>query len=81
MLQALIVWGLVGLAAGWLASLVLGGRGLVRYLVVGLIGSVVGGYLFAALGWSIPFGGFWVREILRAAIGAAIVIVVARIVA
>ena len=34
-----------GLIAGWLAGLLLGGGGLIRNLIVGLIGAVVGGYL------------------------------------
>ena len=34
-----------GLIAGWLAGLLLGGGGLIRNLVVGLIGAFVGGAL------------------------------------
>jgi len=80
-LETLIVWALVGLAAGWLASLFLGGKGIVRYIVIGMIGSIVGGYLFAALGINLPIDNRWIRDILVAAVGAAIVIVVARFVA
>ena len=79
MLHALFVWIVIGLAAGWLASLFLGGRGLIRYIIVGMIGSVVGGYLVSVTGIGISIGNFWLREILTAAIGAAIVIIVARI--
>ena len=79
MWYALIVWIVIGLVAGWLASLFLGGKGLIRYIVVGMVGSVVGGYLVAFTGISIPIGNYWIREILVAAIGAAIVIIVARI--
>jgi uncharacterized membrane protein YeaQ/YmgE (transglycosylase-associated protein family) len=81
MLHALFVWIVIGLAAGWLASLFLGGRGLIRYIIIGMIGSVVGGYLVSVTGFGISIGNFWVREILIAAIGAVIVIIVARIVA
>jgi len=81
MLQSLLVWMVVGLAAGWIASLLLGGRGIIRYLLVGMIGSVVGGYLFAALGVEIPIDKGWIRDILVAAAGAVIVIIVARIIA
>lgn len=77
----IIVWVLIGLAAGWLASLVVGGGGLVRYLLSGLIGSIIGGALFSALGWSIPIDIWWVREILVAAVGALIVIIVAKMIA
>lgn len=81
MLHALIVWIVIGLAAGWLASLFLGGKGLIRYIIIGMIGSVVGGYLVSVTGIGISIGNFWLREILIAAIGAAIVIIVARIIA
>ena len=41
-----IIWIVIGLIAGWLASLIVGGGGgLIGYLIAGLIGSVVGGFL------------------------------------
>ena len=81
MLKALLVWAVVGLAAGWIASLFLGGKGFVRYVIVGMIGSIVGGYLFSLVGIDLPIANIWVRDIVVAAVGAAIVIVVARFVA
>ena len=48
-----IVWFLlIGLAAGWLASQVMkGGRSsLVTDLIMGVIGSILGGFLFSAIG-------------------------------
>ena len=81
MLHALLVWAVVGLIAGWVASLFLGGGGIVRYIIVGMIGSIVGGYLLSALGVSVPIDNYWVREILVATIGAVIVIVLARLIA
>jgi uncharacterized membrane protein YeaQ/YmgE (transglycosylase-associated protein family) len=80
MWHALFVWIVIGLLAGWLASLFLGGKGLIRYIIVGMIGSVVGGYLVSFTGINLPIGNFWIREILVAAIGSVIVIIVARIV-
>ena len=43
---------LVGLAAGWLAGQIMksGGRGLVGDLIVGVIGAILGGFLFGLLG-------------------------------
>ncbi len=79
MLHALVVWAVIGLVAGWLASLFLGGKGLIRYIVIGMLGSVVGGYLVVFTGITLPIGNFWIREILVAAIGAAVVIIVMRI--
>ncbi|MEN8177302.1 MAG: GlsB/YeaQ/YmgE family stress response membrane protein [Pseudomonadota bacterium] len=52
----------IGLIAGWLAGLIMnsGGIGLVINLLVGVIGALLGGYLFHALGIQISgfFGGF-----------------------
>ena len=50
-LPGVIGWIVVGLAAGWLASTIMGSkRGLVGYLLLGLLGSFVGGLLFSLLG-------------------------------
>ncbi|RYB03411.1 GlsB/YeaQ/YmgE family stress response membrane protein [Lichenibacterium ramalinae] len=46
---------LIGLVAGWLASLSLGGGGLWRDLVTGLVGAVVGAVLLRAFGVVLPF--------------------------
>ena len=79
--QSLLIFLLTGLVAGWIASLVLGGRGLLRYLVVGVIGAVVGGYLFRLAGIALPIGNQWVSDLVTGVVGAIIVIVVARIIA
>ena len=79
--HAILVWVIVGLVAGWIASRVVGGRGIIRYLVAGLLGSIVGGFIFSHFGISIPIGNEWVRETLVATVGAIIVIVVARVIA
>lgn len=39
--KAILIWVAIGIIAGWLASIVVGGGGLVRYLVSGLIGAFV----------------------------------------
>ncbi len=43
----LILWLIIGLIAGWLAGKVMsgGGYGVVGDIIVGLIGSLIGGYL------------------------------------
>lgn len=43
---------LIGLAAGWLGSLIVKGTGsgLLLNLVIGVIGSVLGGWLFGLMG-------------------------------
>ena len=52
---ALVVMIINGLIAGWIAGLLLGGGGLIRNLVVGLIGAVVGGYLVSSGLLKLPY--------------------------
>jgi uncharacterized membrane protein YeaQ/YmgE (transglycosylase-associated protein family) len=77
----LLVFLAIGLVAGWLASLVLGGGGLLRNLIVGVIGSFVGGYVLNLAGIRLPIDNVWVSSIVTATIGALLVIVIARVVA
>jgi uncharacterized membrane protein YeaQ/YmgE (transglycosylase-associated protein family) len=55
----LIMWLVMGLVAGALASALLrgGGFGLVGNIVLGIAGAVVGGWTFHELGWQ-PLSGF-----------------------
>ncbi len=80
-LQSLLIFLLTGLVAGWIASLFLGGGGLLRNLVVGVVGALVGGYVLKFAGVTLPIGNAWVSDLATAVIGAIIVIVVARIIA
>jgi uncharacterized membrane protein YeaQ/YmgE (transglycosylase-associated protein family) len=74
-----IAWLVVGLIAGWLAGKVMrgGGYGIVGDIIVGLIGSFVGGILMGAL-----TGGAYglVGSILVAFVGACVLIFLLRIV-
>lgn len=79
--QSLVVAILIGLVAGWLASLVVGGGGLIRYIVTGLIGAFVGSYLLSALGLNIGIGNPIVSQIITATIGAIVIILIARVIA
>ena len=79
-ITSLVIFLLTGLAAGWIASLILGGKGLVRYLVVGVIGALVGGYVLRLAHATLPLQG-WLNDLVTAVIGAIIVIIIARIVA
>ncbi len=79
--RALAVFLAVGIAAGFLASLVVGGGGLIRYLVTGIIGAFVGGFLLNALGVNISAGNVLVNQIITSTIGAIVVVVLARIIA
>ncbi|MBL8565642.1 MAG: GlsB/YeaQ/YmgE family stress response membrane protein [Hyphomicrobiaceae bacterium] len=71
-----------GLIAGWLAGLLLGGGGLIRNAVVGIIGAILGGAMVQMGLLSLPINlGAWGNQILVSTVGALIVIVIARLVA
>lgn len=60
---------LIGAVAGWLAGLIMkgGGFGLIGNMVIGVLGSVVGGYLFQSVG--VAAGG-----LVTALIGAIVLL-------
>jgi uncharacterized membrane protein YeaQ/YmgE (transglycosylase-associated protein family) len=77
-----IVMALNGLVAGWLASLLLGGGGLIRDIFVGIIGAFVGGSLVQAGLLRVPFllESPWAHQILISTIGAILILILARII-
>jgi uncharacterized membrane protein YeaQ/YmgE (transglycosylase-associated protein family) len=79
--QALIVTAIVGIVAGWLASFIVRGPSSpLGYLLVGLIGAFVGNFVLNAVGWKPKLGNDLVDAIATSAIGAIIVIILARII-
>jgi len=71
---ALIV---VGLLAGWLAHVILGGRGSLLYnLAVGLVGAIVGGAVLPRLGIMITQD--FIGNLISATIGAVIFLLIWR---
>jgi len=79
--QELLIFLAIGLVAGWIAGLLLGGGGLIRNLIVGVIGSFVGGWLLSAVGVSLPIDNVMISQIITATIGAIVVTALARIIA
>lgn len=69
----LLTWLIVGLIAGVLASLVIGGVGLLGDIVVGMAGALVGGWIFSQLGWTAPFSGL-ASSVFTAFIGAIVLL-------
>ncbi|HUP46551.1 MAG TPA: GlsB/YeaQ/YmgE family stress response membrane protein, partial [Thermoanaerobaculia bacterium] len=56
--MSFLMWILVGLVAGVLASFVMGeGYGIIGDIIIGIVGAFVGGWIFSQLGVSSPFGG------------------------
>ena len=79
--QQIVIVVVIGIVAGWLASLVVGGGGLLRYLITGILGAFVGGWLFSAAGWKLNLGSDIAEQIVTSAIGAIILVLLARLIA
>lgn len=73
-----LIWVAVGVLAGWTAGLLLKGRdyGVAGNLILGLIGSLVGGWVLALLGFNAPDD--LLRHALVSLLGAMLVLGVAR---
>jgi uncharacterized membrane protein YeaQ/YmgE (transglycosylase-associated protein family) len=75
----LIWYGVVGIITGWLASVLVQGKGmgLIADLVVGVLGAIVGGYL--ANTFDIHVAGFW-GMLGMSVIGAVVLLVLIRLI-
>ena len=71
----LLIFLLIGALAGWLAGLVMKGRGLgvLGNIIVGVIGAVLGGWLLPMLG--VSFGGN-IGLFITAFIGAVVLLAI-----
>jgi len=76
----LLTWLIVGLVAGVLASLVMGGTGygIIGDIIVGIAGAFVGGWLLRKMGTGVPVGGL-PGVIIVAFIGAVVLLFVFRL--
>lgn len=80
-LEGLIWWIVIGLIAGFLASLIVRGTGygVIGDIIAGIVGAFIGGWLFGVLG--ISAGGGLLGSIITALIGAIIFIIILRAIA
>jgi len=71
-------WLLIGLVAGWLSGFAFRGRGFgcIANIVLGLIGSVIGGWLFT---YFKIMGGDFYYSLAAATVGALILVAIARL--
>ncbi len=76
--RSLMGWLIVGLIAGWLAGKVSRGRGFgcIANVILGLIGAILGGWIFTKLG---IFGGGVLYSIAAATLGAVVLVAIARL--
>lgn len=74
--MGLIAWIFVGLIAGFLASKVVNrtGEGMMRDILLGVVGAIVGGWIFNALGEPGVYG-VNLYSILVAFVGGVVVLV------
>ncbi len=75
--MSILGWIILGLIAGFIGSKIVNksGEGLILDIVLGIVGAIVGGYLFSILGAS-PVTGFNLYSMFVAVVGAIIVLVV-----
>jgi uncharacterized membrane protein YeaQ/YmgE (transglycosylase-associated protein family) len=74
--MSILGWIILGLIAGWIGSNIVdnGGKGPLLDIVLGIIGAVVGGAIFNALG-AVPVTGFNLYSLFVAVVGAVVVLV------
>ncbi len=74
----ILVWIISGIIAGWVAGLIMRGRGygIIGDFLLGLVGGIIGGWLAREVGvW--PHS--WLGEIIIAVIGGVVLVAIVRI--
>jgi uncharacterized membrane protein YeaQ/YmgE (transglycosylase-associated protein family) len=74
--SSLLGWILIGLLAGWIAGEVSRGSGFgcLGNIIIGLVGSILGGWIFLKLGIG---GGGFVYSLAAATVGAVVLVLIA----
>ncbi len=75
--MSVLGWLLLGLISGFIASKIVNhtGSGVLLDIVLGIVGAMVGGWLFASLG-ATPITGFNIYSMFVAVVGAIVVLVI-----
>lgn len=75
--MSIIAWIVVGLIAGWLAEQIMGrNQGLLTNIVVGIVGAMVGGFLFSSILGFRYDAGFNLPSIVVATVGAIVLLAI-----
>ena len=79
-MSGLIYLIIFGAIVGWLAGQLMkgSGYGLLGNIILGIVGGLVGGFLFDAAGLSV--GSDWLGQLIKGVSGAAVVILIARLI-
>jgi uncharacterized membrane protein YeaQ/YmgE (transglycosylase-associated protein family) len=74
--MSVIAWIILGLIAGWIASkMVVGtGQGLFLDIALGIVGAIVGGFLYSGIFGGVGVTGVNIGSILVSIVGAIIVL-------
>jgi uncharacterized membrane protein YeaQ/YmgE (transglycosylase-associated protein family) len=77
-----IIFLVIGLAAGWAASRLMGGKAdsLFNNLIIGVIGAILGGYLFRRFGIAITGVPQLVNAFIAALVGSILLLLALRFV-
>ncbi|HVV92212.1 MAG TPA: GlsB/YeaQ/YmgE family stress response membrane protein [Hyphomicrobiales bacterium] len=75
--MSIIGWIVLGLIAGWIGSKIVNksGAGVLLDIVLGIVGALVGGFIFTALG-AHGITGFNIYSLIVAIIGAVVVLLI-----
>jgi len=75
--MSFIAWIVLGLLAGFIASKIVNksGEGMILDIILGIVGAVIGGYLFQTFGMA-GVTGFNLYSILVAVVGAIVFLVI-----
>jgi len=74
--MSIIVWIVIGGLAGWIASMIMNTEGgLLRNIVVGIVGALIGGFIMSFAG-ATGFTGFNLWSFLVALIGSVILLAI-----
>ena len=76
--SSLLGWIIIGLLAGWIAGEVSRGAGFgcLGNLAIGMVGSILGGWIFSQLG---IWGGGFIYSLAAATVGAVVLVLIARL--
>jgi uncharacterized membrane protein YeaQ/YmgE (transglycosylase-associated protein family) len=79
-IEVLLIWMAIGLIAGWLASMAVGGGyGIIGDMVLGIVGAFLGGLLVRGFHLRTPFRGL-ASTIFVAFVGAVVLLLLMRLV-
>ena len=79
--MTIIAWIVLGLVAGWLAGMIMrgGGYGLIGDIILGILGAIIGGWLWGLVTHDDVMLGFNLPSLLIAVVGAVVLIAISRL--